>query len=74
MLICSKAAEEIEFCQRAFGTVELSRRTAKDGSVIHATLKINDSLIMIHDESPHLTSRAPQADGSSSVVNCTGMK
>lgn len=70
MLVCSNAAEEIEFCQRAFSAVELSRRTAKDGSVIHATLEINESLIMIHDESPHLASRAPQADGSSSVVIC----
>lgn len=69
MLVCSNAAEEIKFCQRAFGAVELSRRVAKDGSVIHATLKINESLIMIHDESPHLASRAPQADGSSSVIN-----
>lgn len=69
MLVCSNAAKEIEFCQRVFGAEELSRRTSKDGSVIHATLKINESLIMIHDESPHLASRAPQADGSSSVVN-----
>jgi len=69
MLVCSNPTEEIEFCQRAFGAVELSQRTAKDGSAIHATLEINESLIMIHDESPHLASRAPQADGSSSVVN-----
>lgn len=46
-----------------------SHDSAKDGSVIHATLEINESLIMIHDESPRLASRAPQADGSSSVVN-----
>lgn len=69
MLVCSNAADEIEFCQHAFGAVELSRRTAKDDSVIHATLKINESLIMIHDESPNLSSCAPQPDGSSSVVN-----
>ncbi len=69
MLVCSNAADEIEFCQRVFGAVELSRRTAKDGSVIHATLKIHESLIMVHDESPHLASRAPQPDGSASVVN-----
>lgn len=68
MLVCNNAAEEIEFCQRAFSAVELSRRTAKDGRVIHATLKINESLIMIHNESPHLASRAPQPDGRSSVV------
>lgn len=68
MLVCSDAAVEIEFCQRALDAVELLRRTAKDGRVIHATLKINESLIMIHDESLHLASRAPQPDGSSSVV------
>lgn len=68
MLVCSNASDEIKFCQRAFGAVELSRRKAKDGSVIHATIKINESLIMIHNESSHLASRAPQPDGSSSVV------
>lgn len=68
MLVCSDASDEIEFCERALGAVELSRRTATDGSVIHATLKINESLIMIHNESPHLASRAPLPDGSSSVV------
>jgi PhnB protein len=68
MLVCRDAAAEIDFCQRAFGAVELSRREAEDGSVVHATLKIEESLLMVHDESPHLASRAPQKDGSSSVV------
>jgi PhnB protein len=68
MLVCRDAAAEVAFCRRAFGAVELSRRTAPDGSVVHATLKIHESLIMVHDESPHLASRAPQPDGSSSVV------
>lgn len=68
MLVCRDAGAEIGFCQRAFGAVELSRREGKDGSVVHATLKIHESLIMVHDVSAHLASRAPQADGSSSVV------
>jgi PhnB protein len=68
MLVCRDAAAEIVFCQRAFGAVELSRREADDGSVVHATLKIEESLIMVHSESSHLASRAPQKDGSSSVV------
>ena len=68
MLVCRDAAAEVDFCQRAFGADELSRRTAKDGSVVHSTLKIGGMLIMVHDESPHLASRAPQLDGSSSVV------
>ncbi|GGY78226.1 putative glyoxalase/bleomycin resistance protein [Cellvibrio zantedeschiae] len=68
MLVCRDAKAELEFCVQAFGATELSRRTAEDGSVVHATLMIHQSLIMVHDESPHLASKAPQADGSSSVV------
>lgn len=68
MLVCRNAAAEIEFCVAAFGAVELSRRTAEDGSVVHATLMIHQSLMMVHNESPHLASEAPQPDGSSSVV------
>jgi PhnB protein len=68
MLVCRDAAAEIGFCKAAFGAVELSRRSAQDGTVVHATLAIGDSLLFVHDESPHLASRAPQPDGSSSVV------
>ena len=68
MLVCRDAAAEIDFCQRAFGAVTLSRREEENGQVVHATLKINEALIMVHAESPHLASRAPQQDGSSSVV------
>lgn len=69
MLICRNASKEIDFCVEAFDAVELSRREAKDGNVVHATLKIFESMIMLHDESPHLGSIAPKDDGSSSVVN-----
>jgi|SRR5581483_244143 len=68
MLICREAAAEIDFCKAAFGAVELSRRADSDGSVVHATLEIGKLMIMVHNESPHLASRAPQPDGSSSVV------
>jgi PhnB protein len=68
MLVCLDAAAEIDFCKTAFGAAELSRRTAPNGAVIHATLRIGPAIIMVHDDSPHLASRAPQSDGSSSVV------
>jgi PhnB protein len=68
MLVCRDAASEISFCEAAFGAEELSRRTGPGGAVVHATLGIGGAMIMIHDESPHLASRAPQDDGSSSVV------
>jgi uncharacterized glyoxalase superfamily protein PhnB len=68
MLVCLDAAAEIAFCKAAFGAAELSRRSAEDGIVVHATLAIGESMFFLHDESPHLTSRAPLSDGSSSVV------
>jgi PhnB protein len=68
MLVCRDGAAEVEFCQRAFGARELSRRTGPDSSVIHATLAIDEMLLMVHGETPHLASRAPAADGSSPVV------
>jgi len=68
LLICKDAAAEIEFCQAAFGAVELSRRSDPDGSVVHATLGIGELMIMLHSETEHLASRAPQGDGSSPVV------
>jgi PhnB protein len=68
MLVCRDAASEIDFCKTAFGAVELSRRPSPDGIVVHATLKLGDAMLMVHGEYPNLTSRAPQTDGSSSVV------
>src|SRR5262245_670621 len=68
MLVCRDAASEIDFCQAAFGAVELSRRADADGTVVHATLTIGEAMIFVHGELPALTSRAPQPDGSSSVV------
>jgi PhnB protein len=68
MLVCRDGASEIDFCKTAFGAVELTRRVGPDGTVVHATLTIGGSMFMIHGEFPTLGSRAPQPDGSSSVV------
>jgi PhnB protein len=68
MLVCRDAASEIDFCKTAFGAVERARRSGPDEIVVHATLTIGEAMIMIHGEFPTLASRAPQPDGSSSVV------
>ncbi len=68
MLVCVDAAAEIGFCKSIFGAVELSRRSDSSGAVVHAVLGIGETMLMVHEESPHLASRAPQADGSSPVV------
>jgi PhnB protein len=68
MLVCLDGASEVDFCKAAFGAVELARRSGPDGAVIHSTLTIGTSMLMIHGVSPHLASRPPHADGSSPVV------
>jgi PhnB protein len=68
MLVCRDASLEIDFCKRAFGAVELSRRSREDGTVVHATLQIGEAMLMIHGEFSNLASRSPQPDGSSPVV------
>lgn len=41
------AAKLIDFLKAAFGAKELSRFAAPDGSVMHAEIKIGDSIIML---------------------------
>jgi PhnB protein len=68
MLTCSDPLTEIEFCKNAFAAQELSRRESQGGAIAHATLLINNSLIMVHNVTEHLASQSPKVDGSSSVV------
>jgi PhnB protein len=68
MLVCLDGASEISFCKAAFNAVELSRRSAADGTVLHATLKIDEAMVMVHGEFSALASHAPLADGNSPVV------
>lgn len=68
MLVCRDAAAEISFCEAVFDAAVLSRKAAPDGRTVHALLRIQESLIMVHDVSPGLVSMAPVADGSSPVI------
>jgi len=68
MLVCADGAAEIEFCKQAFGAIELSRRLGNAGEVVHATLRIEEDMFMVHGQYPHLKSVAPENDGSSPVV------
>jgi PhnB protein len=45
----ARAAEAIEFYERAFGAVELFRVARPDGRIVHAELSIHGSVLMIGD-------------------------
>ena len=49
-LICADAAGAIEFYKKAFNAVELSRMPGSDGKLMHASIRIGDSVIMLNEE------------------------
>ncbi len=68
-LVVRDAARGIEFYKRAFGAVELGRLLTPDGkSIMHAALKIGDSVLMLNDEFPDMKALSPQALGGTGVT------
>ncbi|SPE55512.1 conserved hypothetical protein [Verrucomicrobia bacterium] len=67
-LIVKDAAKAIEFYKKAFGAKEHSKHLAPDGkAVIHAALKIGNSMLMMADEFPPMC-LSPKARGGTSTV------
>jgi uncharacterized glyoxalase superfamily protein PhnB len=57
------AERAIEFYRQAFGAVEKSVMKGPDGKVMHAELRIGDSLFALADEIPQFGSLSPQSIG-----------
>jgi uncharacterized glyoxalase superfamily protein PhnB len=67
-LIVRNAAQAIAFYKQAFGAQELSRMPSPDGkALMHAEIKIGDSIIMLCDEFPQWNTLGPQSRGGSTV-------
>ncbi len=67
-LICRGAASALDFYARAFGAVELMRLPAPDGRLMHATLRIGDSHLMLVDEMPEWGALGPLSLGGTPVT------
>ncbi len=67
-LVCAGAAEAIEFYKQAFNAVELSRLPGPDGKIMHASLRIGDSVVMLSEEAPKWCSLGPKALKGSPVT------
>jgi PhnB protein len=67
-LVCAGAADAIEFYKNAFGAQELCRMPMPDGRIMHAAIRIGDSMIMLVDEMPDWGSLGPNARGGSPVT------
>jgi PhnB protein len=66
-LICAGASDAIEFYKKAFNAVELSRMPGPGGKVMHASIRIGGSAVMLVDESPEWGMLGPKARKGSSV-------
>ncbi len=61
------AASAIEFYKKAFGAKEIMRFPSPDGkTIMHAEITIEDSRIMLNDESPQMKCLSPQSVGGAS--------
>jgi PhnB protein len=67
-LICSGAADAIEFYKKAFNAVELGRVPGPQGKLLHAMIRIGDSTVMLVDEFPEWGSIGPKALKGSPVT------
>ena len=67
-LSVKNAGEAIDFYKRAFGAEEIVRMPGPDGkSVMHAEIKIGNSMLMIADEFPQAEVKSPKTLGGTSV-------
>ena len=67
-LVCSGAAEAIEYYKAAFGAEELMRMPAPDGRLMHAAISINGSMVMLVDEMKEHGVLSPTSLGGSPVT------
>jgi PhnB protein len=67
-LVCAGAADAIEFYKKAFDAVELVRLPGPGGKILHAGLRIRDSVVMLVDEFPEWGSRGPKTLKGSPVT------
>lgn len=61
------AAGAIDFYKNVFGATEIMRMPGSDGKIMHAELKIGDSIVMLADENPQMGVMSPQTVGGYSV-------
>ena len=51
-LVCEGAAKALDFYRECFGAVEVSRMPGPDGRIMHAEMRIGDSIFMLADDFP----------------------
>ena len=63
-LVCRNAARAIEFYKTAFGATEITRAPGPNGTVMHAELKIGDSIFFVNDSMSKTPIPSPDPGGT----------
>ena len=58
-IVVRDAAKAIDFYKEAFGAEEIDRMQGPDGSVMHAEIRIGDSIVMLGEENPAWQTKSP---------------
>ena len=66
-LVMSGAAAAIEFYKKAFGAEELVRMPGPGGRIMHAEVKIGNSILMLSDENPERGHMSPKSRGGATA-------
>jgi PhnB protein len=61
------AAQAIEFYQKAFGATPSVVMPSPDGKIMHAEIRIGDSVVMLADENPQMGNNSPQTLGGATA-------
>jgi PhnB protein len=67
-LICAGASDAIEFYKKAFGAEEMMRLPGPNGRLMHGSVRIGDSMVMLVDEVPEWGTLGPKALKGSPVT------
>ncbi|MDD5542987.1 MAG: VOC family protein [Acidobacteriia bacterium] len=67
-VITKDCARALEFYKKAFGAIELMRHAGPQGKIMHAEIKIGNSVIMLADEFPEMGASSPDTVGGSPVT------
>ena len=67
-LVCNGASEAIAFYIKAFEATEVARKPGPNGKLMHAMVRIGDSMVMLVDEVPEWQAVGPRTLKGSPVT------
>jgi len=67
-LTVNNGGEAIDFYKKAFNAEELFRETVPDGKILHARMRVGDSIVRLSDEFPGSIQKSPVSLGATTVT------